>query len=241
MFTSRRNHGAHLPSWYRFLELTEVEGGLAEYGKADIDQVVAKPKNLSFAEAATVPLSALTAWQALFVRHKLLKGQRILITAGAGGTGVFAVQFAKNIGAHVIATGSAARSKEILEQFGVDKFIDYKKTALTEAVKDVDFVLDCVGDKAIDDCFKVVKKDGVVVSIASIDAAEKAAKHGIDGDFFIVSMDADQMQAIVQMIENGTVKPVLDKTFPLERTREAFEEASRGGGAAHGKFVVTTQ
>jgi NADPH:quinone reductase-like Zn-dependent oxidoreductase len=224
---------------YILNDLTLPEGGLAEYAKADIDQIVKRPVNVSLAEAATIPLSALTAWQALFVRHKLQKGQKLLITAGAGGTGIFAVQFAKSIGAYVVATGSAARSRELLEQFGVDEFIDYKKTSLPEAVQDVDFVLDCVGEKVIDDCLKVVKKGGVVVSIACYDIGQRAAQQGVEGDFFIVKMDADQLKSIIRMIESGTVKPVLDRTFALEQTREAFEAAGQGGGAAHGKFVVS--
>jgi NADPH:quinone reductase-like Zn-dependent oxidoreductase len=200
---------------------------------------VKKPVNVSLAEAATIPLSALTAWQALFARHKLQKDQKLLITAGAGGTGIFAVQFAKSIGAYVVATGSAARSKELLEQFGVDEFIDYKKTSLPEAVQDIDFVLDCVGEKVIDDCLKVVKKDGVVVSIACVDVGERAAQQGLEADFFIVKMDAEQLKRIIRMIESGIVKPVLDRTFPLEQTQKAFETGGQGGGAAHGKFVIT--
>lgn len=210
---------------------------MAEYVKADVDQVVLKPRNLSFEEATTIPLSALTAWQALFVHANLQKGQKLLVTAAAGGTGIFAVQFAKHIGAHVIATGSSARSKEILEKFGVDEFIDYKKTDLETAVKDVDLALDCVGDKGIDQCFKAVKKGGRVVSIASFTFKEKIAQYGIDGDFFIVKMDADQLERITKMLEDGTIQPVLDKTFPLERAREAFEEASNG--SVHGKYVIT--
>jgi NADPH:quinone reductase-like Zn-dependent oxidoreductase len=200
---------------------------------------VKKPVNVSLAEAATIPLSALTAWQALFVRHKLQKDQKLLITAGAGGTGIFAVQFAKSIGAYVVATGSAARSKELLEQFGVDEFIDYKKTSLPEAVQDIDFVLDCVGEKVIDDCLKVVKKGGVVVSIACVDVSERAARQSVEADFFIVKMEAEQLKSIIRMIESGTIKPVLDKTFALEQTQKAFETAGQGGGAAHGKFIIT--
>jgi NADPH:quinone reductase-like Zn-dependent oxidoreductase len=210
---------------------------MAEYAKVDIDQVVPKPKNLSLAEAATVPLSALTAWQALFVHANLQKGDRLLVTAAAGGTGIFAVQFAKHIGAHVIGTASSARSKELLEKLGVDEIVDYKATELEDAVTDVDLVLECVGDKVLGQCFRVVKKGGRVVSICTFDAEEKAKQYGVSCKFFIVTMDADQLRTITELLEGGQVVPVLDKTFPLERARDAFVEAS--SGHVHGKVVIT--
>ena len=209
---------------------------MAEYAKADVDQVFLKPSNLSLAEAATVPLSALTAWQALFVHANLQKGQKLLVTAGAGGTGVFAVQFAKHVGAYVVATASSARSREILESFGVDEIIDYKKTDLEAAVKDVDLVLECTGDKVLEQCFKVLKKGGRVISICTFDAEERASRLGISGKFFIVSMDSAQLERIAKMIADGLARPVLDKTYPLEQTRKAFEDAS--AGHVHGKVVI---
>ena len=214
---------------------------MAQYAKADVDQVVLKPSNLTLAEAATVPLSALTAWQALFVHANLQKGQKLLVTAGAGGTGVFAVQFAKQVGAHVIATASSQRSKELLESFGVDEIIDYKSTELEAAVKDVDVVLECVGGRGdvLEQCFKVVKEGGRVISIAVFDAEQRAAKHGIGCKFFIVSMDTEQLRNIVQMLEDGSVRPVLDKTFPLAEAKMAFEEGA--AGHVHGKVVVTAE
>jgi NADPH:quinone reductase-like Zn-dependent oxidoreductase len=218
--TSRRNH----------------EGAMAEFVKADIDQVVLKPRNLSFVEAAAVPLSALTAWQALFDHGKLEKGQRVLVTGGAGGTGVFAVQFAKMFGAYVVATGSSARSREILEGNGLDKFIDYKATDLKSTVKDIDLVLECVGEPVLEQCFDVVKKEGTIISITSLHFQEEASKRGVNGKFFIVRMNAEQLNNITKMVEDGTIKPIVDATYPLEETGKAFEEAS--AGHVHGKVVI---
>ncbi|KIX01247.1 uncharacterized protein Z518_08972 [Rhinocladiella mackenziei CBS 650.93] len=218
--TSRRNH----------------EGAMAEFVKADVDQVVLKPRNLAFVEAAAIPLSALTAWQALFDHGKLKKGQRVLVTGGAGGTGVFATQFAKMFGAYVIATGSSARSREILEGYGVDEFIDYKATDLKSAVKDIDLVLECVGQTVLEQCFDVVRKEGTIVSIVTVNCKEEALKRGIDGKFFIVCMNAEQLNNITKMVEDGTIKPIIDATYPLEETRKAFEEAS--AGHVHGKAVI---
>jgi NADPH:quinone reductase-like Zn-dependent oxidoreductase len=210
---------------------------MAEYAKADVDQVVLKPGNISAAEAATVPLSALTAWQALFVHGDLQKGQRLLITGAAGGTGVFAIQFANQVGAHVIATGSSARSRELSEKFGVDEFIDYKSTNLQAAAHDVDLVLDCVGGPVIEQCFKVVKKGGKVVSINTWDAKEKGAVEGVDAKFFIVNMDTQQLKTVNKMIEEEKVQTVVDRTFPLSEAPAAFEHCSQGH--VHGKVVLT--
>ena len=219
-FTSRRNH----------------EGAMAEFAKADVDQVILKPQTLSFVEAAAVPLSALTAWQALFDHGNLQRGQKLLVTAGAGGTGIFAVQFARMIGAHVIATGSSQRSRKILEGFAVDEFVDYKSTNLRAAVNEVDLVLDCVGGEVFEECLDVVKKNGLIVSINALDCEQKARERGIRGMFFIVSMNGEQLNEITRMIEDSIVKPVVDAEFPLEEAQAAFEEAS--AGHVHGKVVV---
>ena len=210
---------------------------MAEHAKSDIDEVVLKPRNLSFAEAATVPLSALTAWQALFVHGGLQKGQKVLVTAAAGPTGVFAIQFAKQFGAYVVGTGSSKASKDLIEGLGADEYIDYKETDVRRAVQDVDLALDFVGEKNIEQCFAVVKKGGRVVSIATYDVDEKGKQQAIDATFFIVSMNADQLKDICQMVEDGRIRTVVDKTYPLERARQAFEYGAEGHG--RGKTVIT--
>lgn len=220
-FTSRRNH----------------EGAMAEYAVADIDQVLPKPKNLGFVEATTVPLSALTAWQALFQYASLKKGQRVLVTGAAGGTGMFAVQFARQIGAYVIGTGSSPRSRELLEKLGVDQFVDYKTEELKTAVGEVDLVLECVGGKSLENACSVVKKDGLLISITEPSCEKIAEQKGVRGCFFIVKMDSEQLSAITELIESGKVVTVVDKTFPLENVQHAFEEA--GLGHVHGKAVIT--
>lgn len=222
-FTSRRNH----------------EGALAEYALADQDQVTLKPRNLDFSQAATVPLSALTAWQALHDHGNLQKGQKLLVTGAAGGTGVFAVQLAKLVGAKVVATGSSSESREILERFGVDEFIDYKTANLESTVHEVDLVLDCVGGKVLNQCLKTMRADGRLLSIVTWDVEEQAKHAKRDAKFFIVHMDSSQLSHITKLLEDETVKPVLDRGFPLNRTREAFEYAGRGH--VHGKVVVNVQ
>lgn len=218
-FTSRRNH----------------EGAMAQFVKADVDQIIPKPKNLSMTEAAAVPLSALTAWQALFVHGDLKAGQKVLITGAAGGTGVWAVQFARWAGAEVVGTGSSARSREIVEDVGA-RFVDYKSSRLKDQVKDVDLVLDCVGGGVMEECFSVVKADGILVSIVTYDCAEQAKKKGCNGLFFIVKMDVEQLAKITELIETDVVKGFVDAVYALEDTKAAFEAASKGH--VHGKVVI---
>lgn len=217
--TSRRNH----------------EGAMAQYVKADIDQILPKPKNLSMIEAAAVPLSALTAWQALFVHGSLQVGQKVLIAGAAGGTGVWAVQFARWAGAEVIGTGSSARSKEIIEGLGA-RFVDYTKGSLNTHVEDVDLAVSCVGGNVTEDCINVTRKGGKVVSIAAFDCAERAKARSVNGVFFIVSMDDKQLAKITELIETGVVKCFVDAVYPLEETRVAFEAAAQGH--VHGKVVI---
>lgn len=219
-FTSRRNH----------------EGALAEYALADQDQVMLKPRNLDFSKAATVPLSALTAWQALHDHGKLQKGQKLLVTGAAGGTGVFAVQLAKLIGAKVIATGSSPESRDLLEGFEIDEFIDYRAANLESVVHEVDLVLDCVGGEVLDQCFKTMRADGRLVSIVTWDVEEKAKHAKRDAKFFIVHMDSSQLSHITELLEDETIRPILDSVYPLDRARDAFEYAGRGH--VHGKVVV---
>lgn len=218
-FTSSRNH----------------EGAMAEFAVADIDQVLPKPKNLSFVEAAAVPLSALTAWQALFDHGSLKKGQRVLITGAAGGTGIWATQFAKRIGAYVIGTGSSERSREILKGLGLDQFVDYSTTTLKDAVKDVDLVLECVGGKSLEQAFEVVREDGTLINICDPECAKRAPKH-VAASFFIVSMNKSQLSNITDLIESQSIRPVVDSVVDLENTPNAYMTGSKGH--IHGKIVI---
>lgn len=221
-FTSRHNH----------------EGAMAEYAVADMDQVIPMPTNLTFVEAAAVPLSALTAYQALFQYGKIQKGQRVLITAGAGGTGVFAVQFAKHFGVHIIATGSSDESRKLLHGLGVDQFVDYGSEEMHSAIKEpVDLLLDCVGGKSGRDALQVVRRDGgSVISIVDPECERLAHGKGVKGFFFIVKMDSEQLKQVSVWIEEGFVRPIIDKVVSLEQAAEAFRDAALGH--VHGKIVI---
>lgn len=210
------------------------EGALAEYAVADLPCVALKPKGLSLLEAASVPLSALTAWQALFDQGQLKKGQRLLITGAAGATGFFAIQMARSVGAYVIGTASSAESFEMLKELKIDEIVDYKKQALEDAVSDVDLALDTVGGNVLHQCAKVVKKDGLIVSIVTYDASEQIKD--VKAKFFIVTNKKEQLQQITQQIENGQLRTYIDSVFPLQNAVDAFQKGAEGH--AHGKILV---
>jgi NADPH:quinone reductase-like Zn-dependent oxidoreductase len=162
-FTSKRKYG----------------GAMAEYAKADLTQVIRKPGHLSHVEAASVVLTALTAWQALHEHAQLQKGQKLLVTGAAGGTGIFAVQIAKMIGVHVIGTASSERSFELLRELEIDEIIDYKKSKLDNAVSNVDVVLDTVGGEALEQGLRALKKNGLCININDPDCGKKADQVGV--------------------------------------------------------------
>src|SRR5215467_8953305 len=151
-------------------------GGWAEYVTVKEWEVAPKPKSLSFAEAAAVPMGALTAWQALVDVAKLQPGQTILIHGGSGGVGSFAIQIAKARGARVIATASTA-NQDVLTQLGADVAVDYTKTKFEDVAKDVDAVLDPIGKETLARSYGVVKKGGIIMSLVARPDPVELEKH----------------------------------------------------------------
>lgn len=204
------------------------QGAFAEYVATKAAHLTLKPSNLSFTEAAAVPLASLTAWQALFDHGKLQRGQKVVIQAAAGGVGLFALQFAKWAGAYVIAT-SSARNKEFLLEAGADKVVDYTNEKLSDRVKDADLVLDSVSTPDVQlEGFKVLKTGGHYVSITAGPREELLKGFNIHANRFLFHADAEQLKQIVGLIENGIVKVRLEKVFPLKNAREALEYVHRG-------------
>jgi NADPH:quinone reductase-like Zn-dependent oxidoreductase len=214
------------------------QGGLAEYALADVKSAVLKPKGLRMVDAASVPLSALTAWQGLFDQpdRPLGQGDRLLVTGAAGSTGTWAVQFGKQVGAYVIGTASSEWSKKTLQEIGCDEIVDYKtQNPLSTYVKEVDLVLDTVGgDATLAELPKVLKEDGQVVSIVTYDIQQRLAD--VKAKFFIWTQNVAQMRKIAGMIEKGELKTFVDSVFPLEQAAEAFRKGM--GGHLQGKVVV---
>jgi NADPH:quinone reductase-like Zn-dependent oxidoreductase len=199
-------------------------GGWAEYVTVKHWEVAAKPKTLNFAEAAAVPMGALTAWQALVDTAQLHPGQTILVHGGSGGVGSFAVQIAKARGAHVIATASTA-NQDLLKQLGADVAIDYTKTRFEDVAKDVDAVLDPVGKETLARSYGVVKKGGIVMSLVARPDPVELEKRGIRGAAISVHPDAEDLAEIARLIDSGKIKPVVTEVLPLSEAIAAQRQA----------------
>ncbi len=211
------------------------DGAAAEYVAVRAANLALKPRSIPHAQAAALPLSALTAWQALFEHAHLAAGQAALIHGGAGGVGTLAVQLARWRGAHVIATASA-RYTALVRSLGADDVIDYHATRFEDMLRDVDVVLDTVGGETRERSWRVLRKGGVLVTLVSPIPPHVAEEHSARGVFFIVSGNRGQLDQITGLVDTGKLKPVLSEVVPLDRAREAFERGASGHAA--GKIVL---
>lgn len=197
-------------------------GAYAEFIAVKGDGVALKPRSLDHIHAASVPLAALTAWQAIFGAAELSKGQKILIHAAAGGVGSFAVQLAKWKGAHVLGTASA-RNREFLLGLGADEVIDYTVTPFEDVAVDVDVVLDAMGGETQERSWKTLDSEGILVSILGPPDENKAAEFGVRGVGVFVRPDAGQLAGIAELIDNGHVKPKVTEILPMADVAKAHE------------------
>ncbi|MCT9144492.1 NADP-dependent oxidoreductase [Streptomyces violarus] len=213
-------------------------GSHAEYVIAPVRALTRKPAGIDHVQAGALPLVSLTAWQALVEHADVRPGQRVLIHAAAGGVGHVAVQIAKARGAHVIGTASAGKH-EFLRGIGVDETVDYRETDFTEAVKDIDVVLDTIGGDNALRSLRVLRPGGVVVSIlpgGSNDFYEEAERLGVRGLRMLVDADRSDMRAIADLAETGKLRATIAGTFPLSAAAEAH--ASGDTGRTTGKLVL---
>ena len=210
-------------------------GAYAEYALANESEVALKPKSTDHIHAAGIPIAGKTAWQALFDTANLRAGQKVLIHAAAGGVGVFAVQFAKAKGAHVIGTASG-KNQAFLRELGVDEAIDYEKTRFEDVIRDVDVVLDTIGGEVQERSWKVLKKGGILVSVVGPPNAEQAAKYGVRAAMFQMHPGSADLVEIARLVDSGRVKTVVDTVLPLADARRAHELSAKGHG--RGKIVL---
>ncbi|MFE7445801.1 NADP-dependent oxidoreductase [Streptomyces chartreusis] len=214
-------------------------GSHAEYVIAPVRALTHKPSVIDHTEAGALPLVSLTAWQALTEHSDVRPGQRVLIHAAAGGVGHVAVQIAKARGAYVIGTASAGKH-EFLRGLGADEVIDYRETDFTEAVKDVDVVLDTLGGETSVRSLRVLRPGGVVVSILPVGSdefGEEAERLGVRAVRMLLDADRAGMQAIADLVEQGKLRPEIAGTFPLADAAEAH--ALGETGRTTGKLVLT--
>lgn len=219
------------------------EGTYAEYICYPAENVAFKPKKLSFAQAAAIPLAGLTAWQCLFDAAKLQKGETILIQAGAGGVGSLAIQFAKEAGARIITTASQS-NHDFVESLGADEMIDYHTQSVKDEIKKyapqgLDVVFDTLGGKALLESYSYLKPGGRLVSIVEPPNEEIGSKLKIKVIYHFVNPNGKELQHIGDLIDAGKVKPIPIQEMPMEKAAEAQEENRKGH--VQGKIVLEVQ
>jgi NADPH:quinone reductase-like Zn-dependent oxidoreductase len=225
--------------------------GYAEYVAAPAADLARKPAGLNHVQAAGAPMSGLTAWQYLIElghtepnpfqaephRPVPLHGKRVLVNGAAGGVGHLAVQLAKWQGAHVIAVASG-KHEILLRELGADEFIDYTKTPAEDVVRDVDIVLDTLSGPNTARFLRTLKRGGALFPVfLGFSDVEEAARLGITVSMAQVRSNGQQLAELGRLLEAGTVRVVIDSTFPLAEARQAHERAARGH--IQGKIVLT--
>src|SRR5688572_305852 len=234
-------------------------GALAEFAVVPESAAALKPENLDFVQAASIPMVALTAWQALKERAKIRPGQKVFIPAGAGGIGTFAIQLAKHFGAKVATTTSAGNA-ELVRSLGADEVIDYRKQKIEHVLRDYDAVLGTVPGDSLEQSFQILKPGSSVVSLVGPpDAAfgrsrgmnalmvfvlgflsrkmnRRAKKRGAKYSFLLMHPDGRQLTEIGELLMARRVRPVIDRVFPFDQAKEALAYLDQG--RAKGKVVV---
>ncbi len=232
--------GAGVETWKAgqrvFAMMPEHDGAYREYVTIPADKVVAIPDNLDVITAGGVPLASLTAWQGIFQHGKLQRGQRVLIHAGAGGVGHFAVQFAKVVGAYVFATASE-KDLAFVKDLGADVVIDYKAQRFEDIATDLDLVFDTISGDTRERSWNLIKPGGRLITTLDEPDQQKAAAHKISAARFTAQSDGADLAKIAALIKDGKVRPHVAKTFALEQAADAQTQLKEGGVA--GKIVLS--
>jgi NADPH:quinone reductase-like Zn-dependent oxidoreductase len=234
-------------------------GTFAELIAMNEADVALKPKKLTMEEAASIPLVALTAWQALVEKADLKKGQKVFIQAGSGGVGTIAIQLAKYIGA-TVATTTGTANVEWVKALGADVVIDYKTEDFETILRDYDVVLNSQDTRTLEKSLRVLKPNGKLISISgppdpdfakeirlgwplkmvlgllSFGVRRKAKRQRVDYSFLFMRADGNQLSKITALIDSGIIRPVVDKVFPFDKTEEALTYVE--SGRAKGKVVI---
>ncbi|MBS1949616.1 MAG: Zinc-type alcohol dehydrogenase-like protein [Cytophagales bacterium] len=240
------------PSDYRI-------GSFAEYIAINENDVALKPKNISMEEAASLPLVALTVWQAFVEKAQLKKGQKVFIQAGSGGVGTIAIQLAKHLGASV-ATTTSAKNIDLVKTLGADVVIDYKTQDFETLLSNYDVVLNSQDEKTLEKSLRILKPGGkalsltgppdvayakeiglpwwmrTIISLMSRKINKQAKRLGVDYSFLFMRANGNQLSEITSLVEAGVIRPVVDKIFPYQQINEAMEYTANGH--AKGKVVV---
>jgi len=213
----------------------EGGGSMAEQTTANATSLAPKPSNTSFPEAAALPLTAISAYQALVDNMNLKAGQKLLIHGGAGGIGSIAIQLGKHIGAYV-ATTVTSKDIDFVNSLGVDQVIDYKSQDFAEVISDFDGVLDLIGGDVYVNSFKVLKPQGVIVSLAEQPNSELSEKYNVNARYQSTQVNNEALLKVAALVEEDAIKPIVEKTFSLDQAKEAF--AFSESEHPRGKVVV---
>lgn len=235
-------------------------GTFAERIAAHEDDLALKPASLTMAEAASVPLVALTAWQALAERARLRPGQQLLVHAGSGGVGTYAIQLAKHLGA-TVATTTGTSNVEWVRALGADLVIDYRTQDFDTLVHDYDVVLDSLGGETLARSLRVLKPGGIAIGIAgppdpafareqglglplrlamtllSLKTRRAAHRHGARYSFLFMHASGAQLETITKLIDTSALRPIVDRTYPFDEAPDALAHVE--SGRAKGKVVIT--
>jgi NADPH:quinone reductase-like Zn-dependent oxidoreductase len=234
-------------------------GSFAEFIAVKEASLALKPQGLTWEEAASIPLVALTAWQALVEKAQLQKGQKVFIQAGSGGVGTFAIQLAKHLGATVATTTSAA-NVALVQSLGADVVIDYTTQDFADVLHGYDVVLNSQDGKTLEKSLRVLKPGGKLISISgppdpafgqesgapgfvklvmrllSAGIRRKARQRGVSFSFLFMRANGSQLREVTRLLDAGVIRPVVDKIFPFEQTNAALAYVK--AGRAKGKVVV---
>ncbi|KAL2819563.1 hypothetical protein BDW59DRAFT_181644 [Aspergillus cavernicola] len=229
-------------------------GSASDYTIGATEEIALRPKGLSWVESTAIPLSAQTAWQALFVQSQVggiesgaWKGKRVLVTAASGGVGMWVVQLAKVAGAIVIGT-CGPDNVQLVKSLGADEVVDYRKMGLKEWVGGgggggeggkVDVVIDCIGRKSLEDAWWTVKDGGIVLSIfqpPKMVVPDGCEVKDVRDIFFVMGPNRAHLEAITRLVEEGRCRGFVDSVWPLEQFGEAFKRLD--GGHARGKIII---
>ncbi|RST48104.1 NADP-dependent oxidoreductase [Variovorax sp. MHTC-1] len=234
-------------------------GTFAEFVPVKEASLALKPKGLTMEEAASIPLVALTAWQALVEKANLKKGQKVFIQAGSGGVGTFAIQLAKHLGA-IVATTTSTANIALVKSLGADVIIDYKTQDFEDVLRDYDVVLNSQDGKTLEKSLRVLKAGGKLISISgppdpefakeigapwfvklvvrmlSSGVRRRAKSRGVGFSFLFMKASGSQLRDITRLIDAGFIRPVIDRVFRFEQTNEALAYVE--AGRAKGKVVI---
>ena len=213
-----------------------ASGAYAELASASAGMIARKPAGVSFEQAAALPVSGLTAWQALFDRGGLQSGQTVLIAGAAGGVGHLAVQFAKHAGARAIGIGSA-RNRDFVLGLGADEYVDYTSQDVADVVHDVDLAFDTVGGDTTLPLLATLRGGGLLVTIAAAAPEAQASERGVRAELLVMSTSAEQLAQIGALVAAGEVRVEIAETLPLAEVQRAHELSE--SGHTRGKIILT--